>query len=440
MTDKLQPPLWRQLQQVAVVLQAIGRGQSGTTAVAAVPMPLRPGVQALSFAVLRAWGRAQALRAQLAPRRPAPAVDALLCVGLALLWRTEEAPYDAFTLVSQAVEAAKNTPATRAQAGFINACLRRFLREREALLARTDADLVARWNHPAWWIAQVQADWPQQWQALLAAANRPAPMVLRVNVRRSSQAAALASLQQAGLAARALGDVGVLLDTPRAVQQIPGFAEGKLSVQDSAAQRAAPLLIGAQQGRPLRRVLDACAAPGGKTAHLLELCDAQVTAIDLEPERCERIGQNLQRLGLHANVVTADASETARWWDGQPFDAILLDAPCSASGIVRRHPDIRWLRRPTDIAQLAAIQARLLQTLWPLLSPGGSLLYATCSVFRDEGERQIARFLATVPDAIERPAPGHLLPEGNAEFTPAADNQRHDADGFYYALLEKRAR
>lgn len=438
MNAQAQPPLWRQLQQVAAVVRAVGGGQSGTAALEAVPATLRPGVQALSFTVWRVLGRAQALRAQLAPRQPAPAVDALLCVSLALLWRRQDAPYDDFTLVSQAVETAKKTPATRAQAGFVNACLRRFLREREALIARTDADPVARWNHPAWWIAKLQADWPQHWQTILAAADHSAPMVLRVNARRTTQAEMLTRLADAGVTARALGACGLVLAQPFAVQGLPGFEAGWVSVQDGAAQRAAPLLVDAMRGKLLRRVLDACAAPGGKTAHLLELCDAEVTAIDLEPARNARTVQTLARLGLSARVMAADAGAPASWWDGQPFDAILLDAPCSASGIVRRHPDIRWLRRASDIAQLAAVQARLLQALWPLLRPGGCLVYATCSVFRDEGERQIAQFIERTPDSLVKSAPGHLLPSGNAPLSPDADNREHDQDGFFYAVLEKR--
>jgi 16S rRNA (cytosine967-C5)-methyltransferase len=220
--------------------------------------------------------------------------------------------------------------------------------------------------------------------------------------------------------------------------QLPGFAQGEVSVQDAAAQRAAPLLIGAGLP-PGARVLDACAAPGGKTAHLLELADAEVTALDMDPVRCERIHQTLQRLGLQADVVAADAADVSAWWDGTPFDAILLDAPCSASGIVRRHPDIRWLRRPTDIAQLAAIQARLLKRLWPLLKKGGRLLYCTCSVFKAEGEQQITAFLAHHSDAKILTAPGHLLPRGDLPAATPTDNPFGDHDGFFYALLEKPA-
>jgi 16S rRNA (cytosine967-C5)-methyltransferase len=437
--DASAPPLWRQLQATAVLVAAIRQGASTTTALAGVDAGLRPGVQALLYRVLRSLGRAEALRRQLAPRKPSAAADALLCTALALGWQTEEAPYDAFTLVNQAVEAAKRTPPLRAQAGFINACLRRFLREHEVLVAHTEADPVARWNHPAWWIALLQRDYPADWQAILAANNRPAPMTLRVNRRQTSQAAYLQALRAAGMAATPSGPDGLVLARPAPVQALPGFAQGWVSVQDAAAQMAAPLLLQGLNLGPGGRILDACAAPGGKTAHLLELCDAEVTALDVDPQRCERIGQTLQRLGLRARIVAADAGVPAAWWDGQPFDAILLDAPCTASGIVRRHPDVRWLRRESDVAQLAAIQARLLATLWPLLKPGGRLLYCTCSVFRAEGEQQVQAFLAHNTQARLLPSPGHLLPTFATAGDAVPDNQSSDHDGFYYALLEKRA-
>lgn len=439
MNEDQRLPLWRQLQTSTHVLQAIRQGQSATAALAALSPALRPGVQALTFEVLRSLGRAQALRKLLAPRNPPPLVDALLCTALALLWRAQDASYDAHTLVNQAVETAKRTPAIKPQAAFVNACLRRFLREREVLVRQTDDDTVARWNHPAWWVQQVQADWPHDWQTLLAAADQHAPMVLRVNARHATPSQYLERLHAAGIAGHVVGPYGVQLVSACAVGLLPGFAEGWVSVQDSAAQLAAPLLLAGLSAPDGLRVLDACAAPGGKTAHLLELSDAQVTALDVDPVRCERIHQTLQRLGLQAHVLAADAADVAAWWDGTPFDAILLDAPCSASGIVRRHPDIRWLRRATDIAQLAVIQARLLQRLWPLVKPGGRLLYCTCSIFRAEGDQQLTAFLAHHSDATLLASPGHLLPQVDAQVTPPADNAVGDHDGFYYALLEKSA-
>jgi 16S rRNA (cytosine967-C5)-methyltransferase len=433
--DKL--PLWRQLQAAAAVLAAIRGGMSGTAALEGVEAVLRPGVQSLVYRALRSLGRAEALRRLLAPKKPPPAADALLCTALALAWQEQDAPYEAFTLVNQAVEAAKRTQVTRAQASFINACLRRFLRERDALVQRTQQDPVAVWSHPAWWIKRLQQDYPDNWQAILQANNRQAPMTLRVNLRKTGLAAYLDTLRQAGIEARPAGPHGVTLVKPLSVQEIPGFEQGWVSVQDAAAQMAAPLLLqGLGSGL---KVLDACAAPGGKTAHLLEMADCQVTALDIDPVRCARIEQTLQRLGLQARILAADAAQPAQWWDGEPFDAILLDAPCTASGIVRRHPDVRWLRRESDVAQLAAVQARLLKTLWPLLKPGGRLLYCTCSVFKVEGQAQIQTFLAHNTQARLLPSPGHLLPYFPAAGDAVTDNQISDHDGFYYALLEKCA-
>ena len=432
------PPLWRQLQAVAGVLQSIRSGVSGTAALNAVAPELRPGVQSLIFHVLRSLGRAQALRQLLAQRTPPPPADALLCTALALAWQESEAPYEVFTLVNQAVEAAKRGSATQQQASFINACLRRFLREREALVAATETNPVARWNHPKWWIDRLQKDWPDRWQQILTANNRHAPMSLRVNTRRTSVPVYLQTLSAAGLGAAVDGDWGVALEQPLPVPEVPGFADGLVSVQDGAAQIAAPLLLSGLVAAGPLRVLDACAAPGGKTAHLLETADCDVTALEIDPERAQRIHQTLQRLGLQAAVVVADAAVPSSWWNGQPFNAILLDAPCSASGIVRRHPDVRWLRRETDIAQLVAIQARLLKLLWPLLLPGGRLLYCTCSVFKAEGQDQVQTFLARNTDAILLSSPGHLMPSIGATAGSVPDNRDGDHDGFYYALLEKR--
>ncbi|MBC5785493.1 16S rRNA (cytosine(967)-C(5))-methyltransferase RsmB [Ramlibacter sp. USB13] len=432
------PPLWRQLQAAASVLAAVRRGESATPAIAAVDAPLRPAAQALSFQVLRQLGRAEALRRRLAKRGPPPAADALLCTALALAWSEDDAPYPAFTLVDQAVEAAKRWPQTRPQQGFINACLRRFLREREQLVAEAEEEPVAHWNHPRWWIARLQQDWPQRWEEILQANNRPAPMTLRVNTHRISREPLRDLLAAAHIGSEPVGAHGLLLDRAHPVQAIPGFAEGLWSVQDAGAQLAAELLVPGLP--PNASVLDACAAPGGKTAHICELAPgAQVLALDVDPVRCERIHQNLERLGLHADVRTADAGEPGYWWDGQLFDAILLDAPCTASGIVRRHPDVRWLRREKDVTQLAEQQERLLTALWPLLKPGGRLVYCTCSVFRAEGEAQVRAFLAHNTTAVSRPAPGHLWPRHAGDGGPLPDNSPSDHDGFFYAVLEKSA-
>lgn len=419
------------------MLAGVRSGRSLTGLLDTVEPGLRAGVQALSFAVLRQLGRAQALRSMLARRPPPPAADALLCAALALLAEPKPA-YTDFTLVDQAVEAAKRDAATRAQAAFLNACLRRFLREREALMRATDADPEARWNHPRWWIERLGADHPQHASLILEADQHAAPMTLRVNRRRAQVDQVVRALAAQGLAARPVGEDGVLLGHAAAVDVLPGFAEGAVSVQDAGAQLAAPLLLnalGATASRP--RVLDACAAPGGKTAHLLERADLDLTALDIDPARCARIRDNLRRLGLTACVQAADAAQPASWWNGEPFDGILLDAPCTASGIVRRHPDVRWLRRESDVAQLACVQTQLLDTLWPLLRPGGCLVFCTCSVFRAEGSDQAQAFLARHTDARILSAPRHLLPTNGARTSVVLDNVAADHDGFFYAAFRK---
>jgi 16S rRNA (cytosine967-C5)-methyltransferase len=389
--------------------------------------------------VLRQLGRATALRERLAAKTPPPAVDALLCAALALCWRDDDAPYPIHTLVNQTVEAARKQRTTQAQSGFINACLRRFMREREALVLQTSTDLQAQWNHPRWWVERLQTDHPQNWQELLAQAQHAAPMTLRVNTRHHTVAAYQEQLQAIGLQSKPVGAQGLQLDKAAPVNQLPGFSAGHVSVQDAAAQVAAPLLMQGLDVAKRWRILDACAAPGGKTGHLLELCpQAQVLALDVDAARCERIQQNLQRLGLTAQVLAADAGQPALWWDGVLFDAVLLDAPCTASGIVRRHPDVRWLRRPTDSAQLARTQAALLKALWPLVKPGGRLLYCTCSVFKAEGDETVQAFLQRNTDALMLPSPGHLIPGQHPDGLPVEHNPLGEHDGFYYALLEKR--
>ena len=444
-SDPTSVALAQQLHEVAGALLEIRRGRSGTAVLERVPGALRPGVQALLFQVLRVLGWAEAVRQQLAPRAPAPAVDALLCTALALLADEEHPPYAPFTLVNQTVQAAKQDHATRAQAPFINACLRRFLRERGALQQAVAGDVRAEWNHPLWWTERLRKDHPKHWQRILQANNTQAPMVLRINKQKSTPAQYQKALAAINLKATAVGESGLVLQRAVPVQVLPGFADGVVSVQDAAAQQAAPLLLaGLDLQQPLR-VLDACAAPGGKTAHLLEYAGAgaplQVTALDIDAARCERIQGTLARIGLQAQVLAADAARPQDWWQqhcgGVPFDAILLDAPCTASGIVRRHPDVRWLRRESDIAQLAQVQARLLQALWPLLRAGGRLLYCTCSVFRAEGDLQVHAFLASHTDARLLPSPGHLLPGIGSNGESVPDNGAGEHDGFFYALLHK---
>lgn len=442
-STSLAPPLQRLLLQTADAVQAVREGQSLTAVLARCPQELRPGTQALSFHVLRLLGAAQAARAQLAPKTPPPKLDSLLTVALALLWPAAAPPYADHTVVDQAVSAArKRAPAS---AGFVNAVLRRFLREREAVVQAAQREPQGEFNHPPWWIERLRQDWPEHWQAVLRANNEHPPMSLRVNARHGDAAAYLQRLAAAGIAARALGALApqaVVLERAVPVTALPGFAEGEVSVQDAAAQLAAPLVVQAWQDLlPLAagaRVLDACSAPGGKTAHLLELLPMELLALDTDPQRLVRVQDNLDRLRQRASLKAADARDTAAWWDGRPFDAILLDAPCSASGIVRRHPDVRWLRRPGDIAQLAAIQAELLEALWPTLKPGGRLVYATCSIFKAEGQDQVDAFLQRHSDASPVPVQGftgHLLPL--ADNGPQAGAGVSVVDGFFYALLIK---
>jgi 16S rRNA (cytosine967-C5)-methyltransferase len=437
----LQAPLWQLLQATAQVAQTVHGGRSMTAAIEAVPKDIRPAVQALSFQAMRWWGRAVVIRKELARKSPPAQADALLCTALALSWQDDMAPYPVHTLVNQAVEAARRHKDMRAQAPFINACLRRFLRERESLLTRTEADLTAQWNHPAWWVKRLKNDHPQDWQALLHAAQVAAPMSLRVNLKHHTVTAYLAALAAQGIQAKAVGQMGVQLVKAVPVHQLPGFDQGHASVQDAAAQLAAPLLLqGLQSDTQPLRLLDACAAPGGKTGHLLEYApQAHVLALDVDPQRCERIQDNLDRLQVKAQVLAADAAKPETWWDGQAFDGILLDAPCTASGIGRRHPDVRWLRRESDVPQLAAIQSQILKALWPLVKPGGRLLYCTCSIFKAEGESQIQTFVQHNTDALILPSPGHLTPSNVVSDPSLPDNQMGEHDGFYYALLEKRS-
>jgi len=437
------PTLAEQLAATARVVAAVEQGRSLNDALPRVEARLRPGVQALAFHALRHWGEATVLRAGLVERAPKALPFALLGVAVTLLLPRapgEEAPtYQAHTVVDQAVEALRLLREPQGLAGMLNACLRRYIREQADWFERLAQDNVSRWNHPHWWVQRLRRDHPQQWQGILASNNRAAPMTLRVNRRRVSRDHYLAQLQAQGLVGQAVGVDGIELARAVPVQQLPGWMQGDCSVQDLAAQQAAPLLLDGAGLAPGARVLDACAAPGGKTAHLLECADLDVLALDVDPQRTDRIHDTLQRLGLKAEVRAADAGQPAQWWDGRAFDAILLDAPCTASGIVRRHPDVRWLRRPDDVAQLAEQQRRLLEALWPLLKAGGRLLYCTCSVFKAEGEQQVAAFTQGHADACALPSPGHLLPGCVGPAVDMGDNVSGGQDGFFYALLQKQA-
>ncbi|MBW6494597.1 MAG: 16S rRNA (cytosine(967)-C(5))-methyltransferase RsmB [Burkholderiaceae bacterium] len=410
-------------------------GQAIAAAAPALPADSLPAVQDIAYGSTRQLGLCRELGAILNAHPPAPAVAALQIVALAQLLEPLRA---AAITVDQAVAGARLRRVTEPAAGFLNATLRRFVRERDDLLVRALRNDEARWNFPRWWIEQLRRDHPGNWEAILAVSNQAPPMTLRVNRRRFARDEYLAQLAAAGVKARPVGPQALVLENARAVAALPEFAAGTVSIQDAGAQLAAPLLDVADG----MRVLDACAAPGGKTTHILELADCDVTALDVAADRLARVAQNLERQGLHARLVEGSALEPQLWWDGVQFDRILVDAPCTASGIVRRHPDVRWLRRRSDLATLSARQVEILARLWPLLRVGGKLLYATCSVFRAEGEGVVDRFRRAHRDAIRCDLAwrfeGSDAPEPVDQLLPRSDSLR-DHDGFFYAMLEKSA-
>lgn len=376
--------------------------------------------QSLAYGALRNAGRLRFHLSALCERPLEPAaLSGHLLVGLHEL---EAGETPAYAVVNETVAtAAERYPRAR---GFVNAVLRNYQRRRAELEAAAAADPEANWNLPLWWLQRLRAQYPDTWQTVVESQNAHPPMTLRVNRRRAEVEAYRASLAAVGIEARRTGESALTLQTPVPVANLPGFFDGLVSVQDLGAQFAAPCL-GAADGE---RVLDACAAPGGKTGHLLELRDLELVALDSDAGRLERVRENLDRLGLAATLVTGDAADTAAWWDGRPFDHILLDAPCTASGVTRRHPDGKWLKRPEDVQHLVRQQRRLLDALWPLLKPTGTMLYATCSLFREENTDQVSAFLARHPDASNEPVPdthaGQLLPGP-------------EMDGFFYARLHK---
>ncbi|RJX33038.1 MAG: 16S rRNA (cytosine(967)-C(5))-methyltransferase RsmB [Oxalobacter sp.] len=387
----------------------------------------RGAIQDLAYRTMRQLGMAETLLSILASKAPEPMLlHGLLCCALTLLLESKNAEegkgYESFTVVDQAVTAAGDPNIVHAK-GMVNAVLRRFLRERESLIGEAQKNPVAKWNYPLWWIEDVRAAYPRNWEAILAAGNAPPPLTLRVNVRMTSVAAYLQTLSINGMTATQVGQTAVRLHDPVPVSQIPGFSEGWVSVQDAAAQLAAPLLD-IQEGM---RVLDACAAPGGKTGHIMEVAQVDLLALDADAARLERIEENLRRLQLSAQVQVGDATD-ARWWDKQHFDRILADVPCTASGIVRRHPDIRWLRRKSDMHRLATLSAQILDNLWQMLRPGGKLLFVTCSLWPQESEGQAAAF-AVRHNAIRLEAPGQLLPVAGMDL---------DHDGLFFALFQKQ--
>jgi 16S rRNA (cytosine967-C5)-methyltransferase len=319
------------------------------------------------------------------------------------------------------------------KAALVNALLRRYLRERETLDEETRQLPSARWLFPEWLLAALRQDWPERWESIVAASNERPPMSLRVNRLRTDRRAYAGRLAEAGIAARPIAgsESGLILDRPLPTRELPGFAEGLVSVQDGGAQLAARLL----DARPGERVLDACAAPGGKTAAILERTGEglDLVAIDSEPERLVTLKENLARLGLAARVERGDATAPRGDWTETRFDRILLDVPCSATGVIRRHPDIKWLRRASDISALCELQGRILDAVWPLLVPGGRLLYVTCSLLAAENQDQVAAFLARTPDAAPFPLEGDWgiqLAQGR-QLLPVQGG----SDGFYFALL-----
>jgi len=377
----------------------------------------------LTHGTLRRYGRVQAIVEELSRRgRPDALVEALLWCSLYAL---ESSRYAEYTVVDQAVRACTLLERWTAK-GYVNGLLRSYLRERSALGSKMRANEEACYQHPRWWIDLVRAAYPERWQDALAAGNNHPPMTLRVNTRRIPVEQYVERLGSAGIAARALGGEALTLEHPVPVDRLPGFAEGEVSVQDAGAQRAARLLDLA----PGQRVLDACAAPGGKTAHILERTDVAVTALDIDAARCERIARNLERLGLAASIRSADCTRLDTWWDGVPFERILADVPCSSSGVARRHPDLKWLRRAADLPGFAARQGAILDALWQALATNGKLLYVTCSVFQQENEALVQAFLARTARARILP-----LPDGQPQqWLPGAEH-----DGFYYALIQKQA-
>ncbi|HLT01797.1 MAG TPA: 16S rRNA (cytosine(967)-C(5))-methyltransferase RsmB [Geminicoccaceae bacterium] len=431
--------LAEELRSAARALERLAEGAALPAALEAVssrprlPPASRAAVRDIASRTVRAWGLCRELSTRLNQRPPSPAMLALQQVTLAQL--LDPVRPDA-TTVDQAIEAAKADPALRHGAGFLNATLRRFLRERESLVAAAREEPVGRWNFPAWWIDTLRDAYPDRWQAILEESNREPPLSLRVNTRRISTQAWLASLAEAGIAGVRIGPQAVRLDVPVPLESLPGWGEGLVSVQDAGAQLAAPLLDVADG----MRVLDACAAPGGKTTHLLELATLDLVALDTDSTRLARVGENLARLGQQARLVVGDALEPAAWHDGAAFDRILVDAPCTASGIVRRQPDVRWRRRRSDMATFSDRQAAMLGALWPLLAPGGKLLYSTCSVFPAEGDPVVARFMRSHPDALRLPLVWAFAPGGGSEsvsqLVPTSEAMR-DHDGFYYAMLGK---
>lgn len=434
MTDQKSPRSLPLSEAITISAQAIGEvmvGRSLTEVLEQLDAHERPIVQSLTFDALRKWVRSHEFIKDLIPKAPPIEVEHLLSVAIALFLQngTEGKGYPAHTIVDQAVKACSEYEPTMYAKGLVNAVLRKVSIAVQAENEKPYPPDPIPMFFPPWWRASLKRNYSKEWQALLIQQAQRAPLILRVNSKQYTRQEYQDLLHQAGIAAEPIDSVGgitldsaLLLREPVPVSDLPGFYTGAVSVQDAGAQIAAVLL----GPKPGERVLDACAAPGGKTAHLLELAECELVALELDGERLGKIGGNLDRLRLQSEtvrVVRGDASKTV-WWDGKPFDKILLDAPCSASGIVSRHPDIPFLRREADIKALQQRQRAILTQAWRMLNVGGTLLYVTCSVFPEEGEEQADWFAAEHADALRLSAPGQILPtEVN--------------DGFYYALFKK---
>jgi len=424
---------------VRALLQVLGDGRSLSAALPAQLKQLadpgeRPLTQELCYGVMRYQQRLLAVASQLLKKpfkKKDRDVECLILLGLYQLTYMRIPPH---AVVAETVEAVNGLGKSWAK-GLVNGVLRNFQRNREALLAQADSTPAGQYAHPQWWLTRLRERWPDEWQAIATANNEYPPMVLRVNVQHATRDEYLQRLQAEGLSATAVAAVpsAIMLTQSVDVERLPGFAAGHVSVQDGAAQLAAWLLA----LRPGQRVLDACSAPGGKCCHILEREPqlSEVVAVDADQQRLQGVRENLARLNLSATVVHGDARHPDEWWDGKQFDRILLDAPCSASGVIRRHPDIKQLRREEDIAVLAALQCEILAAMWPLLAPGGQLLYATCSIFPEENHLQIERFLETHHDAqalLLDCSWGRAMPVGR-QVLPGEEGM----DGFYYAPLLK---
>jgi 16S rRNA (cytosine967-C5)-methyltransferase len=396
----------------------------------------RQAVHSICFDTLRNAGL---LQAQLDTLLSQPITDQalrhLLLVALAQLQFSKAA---AHAIVDHAVDSCDALGLGRGK-GLVNAVLRNYLRAPNKFERSKFKDIVARYDHPRWWINKLKAAYPQEFEEMLDAAAKHPPMHLRVNARGQSVDAAIAALAKEGIAAKQIGGDAISLDAPVGVNALPGFDTGMLSVQDLGAQVAAHLI----DCRDGMRVLDACAAPGGKTAHILERSQVDLLALDTDKFRSKRISENLRRLSLTASVQTVDACKLDAWWDQKQFDRILIDAPCSGSGVTRRHPDIKWIRRESDLKQFARTQTALLDSLWPTLSKGGVLLYVTCSVFDEENVAVVEAFLKSHPDAIHQEIDTNNLAQMGVNAVPRRfgvllpTNNVHD--GFYYARIQKAA-